>query len=156
MGAGPGLLGCGQENEQVDDAVLQGVEVLRGKGGDVWAGLDGHFPGSPLPLPPRDAKGSEQRCSAHTHGGLCFTSSADESRLPTKGVRGRFPGVSHVPAVSAPPLFSTIMFQHSKPDAGSFALKNRKRVPLGSQGKQWPRSEGWGLLGTQNQAGCPS
>lgn len=29
----PDLLGCGQENKQVDDAVLQGVEVLQGKGG---------------------------------------------------------------------------------------------------------------------------
>lgn len=31
----PDLLGCGQENEQVDDAVLQSVEVLQGKGEDV-------------------------------------------------------------------------------------------------------------------------
>lgn len=30
--ANPHLLGCGQKNKQVDDAVLQGVEVLQGKG----------------------------------------------------------------------------------------------------------------------------
>lgn len=56
MRVDPGLLGCGQKNEQVDDAVLQGVKVLQGKGGDVWTGLDSHSQGSSLPLPPWNTK----------------------------------------------------------------------------------------------------
>lgn len=43
MGVTLDLLGCGQENEQVDDAVLQGVEILQGKGEEVLPGLDSHL-----------------------------------------------------------------------------------------------------------------
>lgn len=141
QGVGPGLLGCGEKNEQVDDAVLQGVEVLQGRGGDAWTTWAATSRAHLSPFPLQTQRASKQGCSIHA--GLRFVSCADESRLPTKGV-------SHVPAVRSPSPFSTRMFQHSKPDPGSFAHKKRKRAPPRL------RSEGWGLLGTRNLAGCPS
>lgn len=65
VGVTPDLLGCGQENEQVDDAVLQGAEVLQGKGGD-GAARSGQSPLERLsPLPPRNARGTraEVQCT---------------------------------------------------------------------------------------------
>lgn len=116
QGVGPGLLGCGEKNEQVDDAVLQGVEVLQGKGGDAWTTWAATSRAHLSPFPLQTQRASKQGCSIHA--GLSFVSCADESRLPTKGV-------SHVPAVRSPSPFSTRMFQHSKPDPGSFAHKKR-------------------------------
>lgn len=65
MGMTPDLLGCGQENEQVDDAVLQGAEVLQGEGRDSVA-RSGQSPLESLsPVPPRNARGTraEVQCT---------------------------------------------------------------------------------------------
>lgn len=88
-GVGPGLLGCGEKNEQVDDAVLQGVEVLQGKGGDVWTAWAATSTAYLSPFLLQIQRASKQRCSIHA--GLRFVSCA-ESRLPTKGVRDGFLG----------------------------------------------------------------
>lgn len=64
VGVTPDLLGCGQENEQVDNAVFQGAEVLQGKGGDVLPGLDS-FLQSASPPPTSECKGhqAEVQCT---------------------------------------------------------------------------------------------
>lgn len=60
VGVTPDLLGCGEEDKQVDDAVLQGVEVLQGKGEDVLPGLDSHLQ-STSPPSTSERKGHEGR-----------------------------------------------------------------------------------------------
>lgn len=71
VGVTPDLLGCGQENKQVDDAVLQGVEVLQGKGWGVLSGLDSLLQ-SASPPSTSECKG---RGTVHTgHGSLRFLS----------------------------------------------------------------------------------
>lgn len=78
--------------------VLKYYEERVGMCGQAWTVTSrAHL--SPFPLGMQRDQ-SRDAAHTHTHGGLRFTSSADEGRLPTKGVRGRFPGVSHVPAVS--------------------------------------------------------
>lgn len=94
VGVAPDLLGGGQENEQVDDAVLQGVEVLQGKGGgcgQVWAVSSR----APLPLRPPNARGSRAEGPCTREPALSEPALMEGAGLPTKGVR-ELPGVSHV------------------------------------------------------------